>query len=129
MLAELYMVYRILRETLRRIAGVPQGSSLLATLFAFGLLVNAIRRIVGPVLKARRPSRPSSTAVMFGLAAPTAALRRVTGLGAPDALAVTTTVGVHMVMPTVHAAIASVRSVWAAIAAAGRMAIGRPPAG
>jgi hypothetical protein len=129
MLAELYMVYRILRETLRRIAGVPQGSSLLATLFAFGVLVNAIRRIVGPVLKARRPSRPSSTAVMFGLAAPTAALRRVTGLGAPDALAVTTTVGVHMVMPTVHAAIASVRSVWAAIAAAGRMAIGRPPAG
>jgi hypothetical protein len=129
MLAELYMVYRILRETLRRIVGVPPGSSLLATLFAFGVLVNAIRRIVGPVLKARRPSRPSSTAVMFGLAAPTAALRRVTGLGAPDALAVTTTVGVHMVMPTVHAAIASVRSVWAAIAAAGRMAIGRPPAG
>jgi hypothetical protein len=129
MLAELYMVYRILRETLRRIVGVPPGSSLLATLFAFGVLVNAIRRIVGPVLKARRPSRPSSTAVMFGLAAPTAALRRVTGLGAPDALAVTTTVGVHMVMPTVHAAIASVRSVWAAIAAAGRLAIGRPPAG
>jgi hypothetical protein len=129
MLAELYMVYRILRETLRRIAGVPPGSSLLATLFAFGVLANAIRRVVGPVLKTRRPSRPSSTAVMFGLAAPTAALRRVTGLGAPDALAVTTTVGAHMVMPTVHAAIASVRSVGAAIAAAGRMVIGRPPAG
>lgn len=129
MLGEVYMVYRLLRETLRRIAGVPAGSSLIATLFAFGVLVNALRRVVAPVLKARRPSRPSSTGVMFALAVPTAALRRITGLGATDALAVTTTVGVGMVMPTVHAAIASLRSVEAAIAAAGRMVIGRPPAG
>lgn len=128
MLAELYMVYRLLREMLRRITGIPAGSSTLATLFAFGVLVNALRRIVAPVLKARRPSRPSSTGVMFGLALPTAALRRITGLGAPDALAVTTTVGVAMVLPTVHAVIASVRSVGAAIAAAGRMVIGRSPA-
>jgi hypothetical protein len=129
MLAELYMVYRLLKEMLRRITGIPAGSSLLATLFAFGVLVNALRRIVAPVLKARRPSRPSSTGVMFGLAVPTAALRRITGLGATDSLAVTTTVGVGMVLPTVHAAIASVRSVGAAIAAAGRLVIGRPPAG
>ncbi|HTA33188.1 MAG TPA: hypothetical protein VK721_07165 [Solirubrobacteraceae bacterium] len=129
MLGELYMVYRLLRETLRRIVGVPPGSSLLATLFAFGVLVNALRRIAAPLLKARRPSAPSSTGVMFALAVPTAALRRITGLGAPDALVVTTTVGVGMVMPTVHAAIASLRSVGAAIAAAGRLVIGRPPAG
>jgi hypothetical protein len=129
MLSELYMVYRLLRETLRRITGIPPGSSLLATLFAFGVLANALRRILAPVFKGRRPSRPSSTGVMFALAVPTAALRRITGLGAPESLAVTTTVGVHMVMPTVHAAIASVRSVGAAIAAAGRMVIGRPPGG
>jgi hypothetical protein len=129
MLGEIYMVYRLLREMLRRVTGIPPGSSLLATLFAFGVLVNALRRIVAPVLKARRPSRPSSTGIMFALAVPTAALRRITGLGAPDALAVTTTVGVGMVMPTIHAAVASLRATMAAIAAAGRLAIGRPPAG
>jgi hypothetical protein len=127
MLGELYMVYRLLREMLRRITGVPAGSSLLATLFAFGVLVNALRRIVAPVLKARRPSRPSSTGVMFALAVPTAALRRITGLGAPDALAVTTTVGVGMVLPTVHAAIASLRSVGGGTAAPKKPVICQPP--
>jgi hypothetical protein len=126
MLSELYMVYRLLREMLRRITGIPAGSSLLATLFAFGVLANAVRRLVAPLLKAHRPSPPSSTGIMFALAIPTAALRRITGLRATDALVVTTTVGVGLVMPTVHAATASLRAVAAAIAAAGRATIGRP---
>jgi hypothetical protein len=128
MLGELYMVYRLLREMLRRITGVPAGSSLLATLFAFGVLVNALRRIAAPVLKAHRPSRPSSAGIMFALAIPTAALRRITGLRATDALVVTTTVGVGMIVPTVHAATASLRAATAAIAAMGRAVIGRPAA-
>ncbi len=129
MLGELYMMYRLLREMLRRVTGVPAGSSLLATLFAFGVLANALRRLAAALLKAHRPSPPSSTGIMFALAVPTAALRRVTGLRATDALVVTTTVGVGMVVPTVHAAAASLRAAAATIAAAGRLAIGRPPAG
>lgn len=128
MLGELYIIYRLLREMLRRIAGVPAGSSLLATVFAFGVLANALRRIAAPALKPLLRGRPSSPGVMFALAIPTAALRRVTGLPATDALVVGTTVGVGMVVPTVHAAVASVRAVAAAIARTGRLAIGRPQA-
>jgi hypothetical protein len=129
MLSELYMVYRLLREMLRRVTGIPAGSSLLATLFAFGVLANALRRLAAPLLKVVRPGRPSFAAIMFALAIPTAALRRITGLRAPDALVVTTTVGVGMVAPTVHAAVASLRATAAAIAALGRATIGRPASG
>ncbi len=129
MLGEVYIVYRLLREALRRIAGIPAGSSLLATLFALGVLANALRHLVAPVLRVFRPGLPSLAAITFAVAIPAAILRRITGLGATDAMVVGATVGAGLVAPALHGATAMARAASAGVAAFGRLAIGKPPGG
>lgn len=126
---ELYIVYRLGREVLRRVAGVAPGASLLATVFALGVLVDAFRHIAAPVLKALRPRPPSVAGMMFAAAVPAAALRRITGASAPDAVMVGATVGLSGVAPAFHACAASARAASAALAAVGRLAIGKPAEG
>jgi hypothetical protein len=128
-LGEAYLVYRLLKELLRRLAGIPAGSSFLATTFAFGVLANALRRIAAPALRTLRPRVPSLAAIIFALAAPIAILRRVTGARAADSLLVGTTVAVRLVAPALRAGAASARTVSAVMAALGRLAVGRPPGG
>jgi hypothetical protein len=126
---EVYIVYRLLKEMLRRITGVPAGSSFLATIFAFGVLANALRRIAAPALRAFRPRLPSLADIMFAAAVPVAILRRITGVGTTDSLLVGTTVGVCLVRPALRAVAASARAASAAVAELGRLAIGKPPIG
>lgn len=122
-------MYRLLREVLRRIAGVPAGSSLLATVFAFGVLANALRHLAAPVLRVFRPGSPSFAAIIFAVAVPAAILRRITGLRATDAMLAGTAVGVGLAVPALRAAAAAARASGAALAAVGRLAIGKPPNG
>src|SRR5271166_5843172 len=49
----------LIKDTLRRLAGFPRGTSFLATLFTFGVLADALGRIVAPALRASRPAPPS----------------------------------------------------------------------
>jgi hypothetical protein len=124
---EVYIVYRLLKEMLRRIAGVPPGWSFLGTMFAFGVLANALRRIAAPALGTFRPRFPSLAGITFAIAVPAAILRRITGVGTSDSLLVGTTVAVCLVGPVFHATAASARAASAAVAALGRLAIGKPP--
>jgi hypothetical protein len=128
-LGELYIVYRLLRELLRRAMGIPAGSSFLATTFAFAVLANALRRIAAPALRAFRPRLPSPAGVIFSVAVPAAMVRRVTGVRAGDSLLVGSTVALSLVAPALRASAASARAVSSAMAALGRFAVGRPPAG
>jgi hypothetical protein len=129
LVGELYLVYRLLKEMLRRIAGVPADSSFLATMFAFGVLANALRRLAAPTLRAFRPRFPSLAGIVFAVAVPAAMIRRITGVRTKDTFLVGTTVAVNLAGPALRATAASARAASAAVAALGRLAIGRPPGG
>jgi len=122
-------MYRLLRELLRRAAGVPAGSSFLATTFAFGVLANALRRIAAPALRRFRPQPPSLAGIVFAVAAPVAIVRRITGLPAGDSALVGTSSALGLVAPVLKATVALARGACAAVAAFARLAIGRPPGG
>jgi hypothetical protein len=126
LVGELYLMYRLLKELLRRVTGVPAGSSLLATTFAFGVLANALRRIAAPRLTAFRPVAPSLAGILFAIAVPAALLRRITGGRSTDSLLVGTTVAVNLAVPALKAGAASARAASGGVAALGRMAIGKP---
>src|SRR2546421_8549070 len=55
MLVDAYIAVRVVKEGLRRISGVPTGTSVLTTMFGIGVLVTAIHRIAAPALRAFRP--------------------------------------------------------------------------
>ena len=58
-IADAYLLWRLFKEGLRRITGVPTDASLLTTLFAIGVLAYALRRLAAPLLKKARPKLPS----------------------------------------------------------------------
>jgi len=65
--ADAYLLWRLCKEALRRITGVPRDASFLTTLFAASVLANALRHIAAPALKALRRTPPSfASTVMAG---------------------------------------------------------------
>ena len=58
-IADAYLLWRLFKEALRRVTGVPTDASVLTTLFAVGVLANALRRVAAPSLKLVRPTPPS----------------------------------------------------------------------
>ena len=68
MLVDAYIAVRVVKEGLRRISGVPTGTSVLTTMFGIGVLVTAIHRIAAPALRAFRPKHPSVAGTAIGLA-------------------------------------------------------------
>jgi hypothetical protein len=65
--ADAYVLWRLFKVALRGITGVSTDASLLTTLFAVGVLANALRRVAAPLLKAVRPTPPSfASTVMAG---------------------------------------------------------------
>jgi hypothetical protein len=55
-----YLTFAMLKEALRRITGVPTAASFLTTMFAIGILANALRSIAAPLLRPLfRPWKPS----------------------------------------------------------------------
>ena len=59
LLVDAYIAVRVVKEGLRRISGVPTGTSVLTTMFGIGVLATAIHRIAAPALRAFRPKHPS----------------------------------------------------------------------
>jgi hypothetical protein len=60
MLVDAYIAVRVLKEELRRISGVPTGTSVLTTMFGIGVLATVMLRIAAPTL--RRIDAPERTA-------------------------------------------------------------------
>jgi hypothetical protein len=58
-IADAYLLWRLFKEALRRITGVPTDASLPTTMFAAGVLANALHALAAPVLKRARPTPPS----------------------------------------------------------------------
>jgi hypothetical protein len=75
MLVDVYIAFRVVKEALRRISGVPTGTSVLTTMFGIGVLATAIHRIASPALRAFRPRHPS----VAGTAIAAAVLRDAPG--------------------------------------------------
>ena len=65
LIGDAYIAIRFLRETPRRIAGLPTDASFLTTLFAIGVLATALRRIAAPALRVFRPRHPSFAGTMI----------------------------------------------------------------
>jgi hypothetical protein len=122
----LYLSYKFFKEIVKRTTGVPAEAPLLVTLFAVGVVGNALRRLVAPAFGPFRPQPPSIPGASAGFAIPLAIVRRGTGVPARDAPLVTGVMALGTVLPTIHVLVAIVRAVPATLRAIVRFAIGRP---
>ncbi len=67
-MGDTYIAYRLLKETLRRVVGIPTDASLLTTIVVLGVSVSVLRRLAAPVLRASRPEAPSFATTMMAAA-------------------------------------------------------------
>jgi len=112
-----YIAIRLLKEALRRIAGVPADASFLTTMFAIGVLANALRRIAAPALTVFRPRHPSFADTMIATAVLREAPRSIAGVRARDTPFAGTTIALSLVAPALHRIAVPMRRTWAAVAA------------
>jgi hypothetical protein len=99
---------------------------LLASIFAVGVVGNALRRFIAPAFKAFRPRSPSIPDAMLAIAVPAAMIRRATGVRVNDAPLVGAAIGFGLIAPVLGAIAALARMMPAAFAAFRRLATGRP---
>ena len=111
-----YIGSRLLLTMIRRLLGI-QDWSLLTTIFAVGLVANALRRLVAPILKASRPKLPSAGSMLHAAALPSAGIQHMTGVKPKDAHLVGAAVGVGFVLPTLVLMATSARAVSRAVIA------------
>jgi hypothetical protein len=121
----LYLSYKFSRELVRRTTGVPAEAPILASIFAVGVVANALRRIA-PAFKAFHPKSPSIPDAMLATAVPAAFIRRATGVRTNDMPLVGAAIGFGLIAPAFGAIAAMARMVPAAFAAFRRLATGRP---
>jgi hypothetical protein len=122
----LYLSYKFFRELVRRTTGVPAEAPLLASVFAVGVVANALRRFMAPAFKAFRPRSPSIPDTMLATAVPAAVIARATGVRGNDTPLVGAAIGFGLIAPAFGAIAAMARMVPAAFAAFRRLATGRP---
>ena len=115
-----YIAIRLLREALRRMAGVPAGASFLTQMFAIGVLATAIHRAAAPLLKVLHRPKPSVAGTAIGIAVLREIPRGVAGVQAGETSFAGTALAVSLVGPTIHRVAAPMRIVAAALAALGR---------
>jgi hypothetical protein len=97
-----YIAIRLLREALRRVAGVRADASLLTTMFAIGVLANALRRVAAPVLRVFRP-RPTTLAdATIATAVAREVPRGLAGIRAGDKPFAVTMIAVSLVAPALR---------------------------
>jgi hypothetical protein len=66
-IADAYLLWRLFKETVHRVTGVPRDASFITTMFALGVLAGALRKVAAPLLKLARPTAPSfASTVMAG---------------------------------------------------------------
>ena len=78
-MGDTYIAYRLLKETIRRVVGIPTDASLLTTMVALGVSVSVLRRLAAPVLRASRPEAPSFATTMMAAAVVSGDTRRHRG--------------------------------------------------
>jgi hypothetical protein len=122
----LYLSYKFFRELVHRTTGVPAEAPLLASIFAVGVVANALRRFIAPAFRAFRPRSPSLPDTMLAVAVPAAMIRRATGVRVNDTPLVGTAVRFGLMAPAFGAIAALARMMPAAFAAFRRLATGRP---
>jgi hypothetical protein len=84
LIGDVYIATRLLKEALRRIAGVPTGASFFTTMFAIGVLANAFRRVAAPALTVLRPRYPSFAGAAMAVAVLREAPHAIAGARARD---------------------------------------------
>jgi hypothetical protein len=124
--AGLYLLYKFWRELVRRTTGVSAEAPLIASIFAVGVLANALRRFIAPAFKPFRPRSPSASDAILAIAVPSAVIRSATGVTVSDAPLVGAALGFGLVAPALHAIAAVAGMIPAALAAVRRFATGRP---
>ena len=127
LIGDAYIAIRFLRETPRRIAGLPTDASFLTTLFAIGVLATALRRIAAPALRVFRPRHPSFAGTMIAGAVVREAPGAAAGAPARDIPFAGPMIAISLAAPAVRLVASTlgliavpVRSVWAALAAFGK---------
>ena len=122
----LYLSYKFFRELVRRTTGVPAEAPILASIFAVGVVANALRRFMAPAFKVFRPRSPSMSDAALATAVPAAMVVRATGVRAKDTPLVGAAIGFGVIAPALGVIAAVARMVPAALAAFRRLATGRP---
>ena len=127
LVGDAYIGFRLLKEALRRVAGVPTDASFLTTIFAVGVLASALRRIAAPALRLFRPRHPSFAGTMIATAVLRETPRGIAGAGARDTPFAGTLIATSLVVPVLRLAVSALRlvavparRVGAALAACGK---------
>ncbi len=120
LVGDTYVTFRLLKEALRRIAGVPTDASLLTTIFAIGILALAFRRIAAPVLKVFRPGHPSFAGTMSAAAVLREGPRRIAGVRSRDTSFAGTMIAISLLAPALRLIAVPARRARAALAAYAR---------
>src|SRR5271155_3588664 len=105
----LYLSYKFFRELVRRTMGVPAEAPMLASIFAVGVVANALRRFIAPAFKVFHPRSPSIPDAMLATAVPAAMVVRATGVGAKDTPLVGAAIGFGVIAPAFGAIAAVAR--------------------
>jgi hypothetical protein len=111
LIGDAYIAACLLKEALRRIAGVPTGASFFTTIFAIGVLVNALRRIAAPALRVFRPRHPSFAGSAITVAVLREAPCGIAGIRPRDTRFAGTIIALSLVAPALRRiAVAALRA-------------------
>jgi len=121
-----YLSYKFFRELVHRTTGVPTDAPFLASIFAVGVVANALRRSIAPAFKRFRPKPPTVSDAMLAIAVPAEMIRHATGVRHGDTPLVGAAIGLGVIAPALGAIAAMARMVPAAFAGLRRLATGRP---
>jgi hypothetical protein len=108
LVGDTYVGFRLLKEGLRRITGVPTDASLLTTLFAIGIVASAFR-IPAWVLRALRPRHPSVADTMMAGAAIREAPGAIGGAGARGTPFAGTLIAISLLAPALRLVVSALR--------------------
>jgi hypothetical protein len=99
LVGDAYTAICLLKEALRRIAGIPTGASFLTTIFAIGVLANSLRRVAAPALRVLRPRHPSFAGSAIALAVLREAPGGIAGARARDTRLTGTIIAMSLLAP------------------------------
>jgi hypothetical protein len=123
MFAGLYLSYKFWREMVHRTTGVPAEAPLLASIFAVGVVADALRRFIAPAFRPFRPRSPSASDAMLAIAVPSAVIRSATGVNVSDTPLVGAAIGFGLMAPALGAIAALAGMMPAAFAGLRRFAM------
>jgi hypothetical protein len=123
LIGEAYIATCLLKEALRRIAGVPAGASFFTTMFAIGVLASAFRRVAAHALRVFRPRQPSFAGTATAVAVLREAPGGIAGARARDTRFTGTIIAMSLLAPALRRA--AVRAQRARAAFARRYGVAR----